>query len=201
MNRGHSPGEDKRTFPDRPFWSRDGRVLFALGLLLFGAGLVLQSHTGAEQPVQTPGTEAQVLEKVSRESTPQVQQAASVASIDTQKAAPQTGGPVAAPSQNSPVPAQKTETPSANNGEPSVAGKGQQSSETAQRNRTITITSGDTSETVARKLQAIGAIADARRFNRYLVESGYATRLQDGTHSLTVGMDEADIAKRLSELR
>ncbi|WP_049754112.1 hypothetical protein [Heliomicrobium modesticaldum] len=68
-------------------------------------------------------------------------------------------------------------------------------------NVTITVTSGDTSETVARKLKASGVIADAERFNRYLVEKGYATRIQDGAIAMPIGLTEDEIAKRLVGMR
>ncbi|MZP30562.1 hypothetical protein GTO91_12645 [Heliobacterium undosum] len=143
-----------------------------MGLLLFGFGLVLQSFTGTDKPAQT-----------------------TLSVIDPQ------GAESASQKESTPQVQKQRDAQDASIDAPPSPSKGSLSAKHEPVSLTITVTSGDTSETVAQKLKAIGVIADAERFNRYLVENGYATRIQDGTLSMSVGLAEEEIAKRLVGMR
>ena len=63
----------------------------------------------------------------------------------------------------------------------------------------ITVTAGTTSYDVCQKLQELGLIENAARFDDYLIENGYANRIRVGTHKLTKGMDSKAIAEAISD--
>lgn len=61
----------------------------------------------------------------------------------------------------------------------------------------ITINSGDSSETVSKKVEQAGLVASAEEYNRFLCANGYDKKLNVGRHEIPVGADETEIAKRL----
>lgn len=61
----------------------------------------------------------------------------------------------------------------------------------------ITINSGDSSETVSKKVEQAGLVASAEEYNRFLCANGYDKKLNVGKHEIPAGADEAEIAKRL----
>ena len=63
----------------------------------------------------------------------------------------------------------------------------------------ITINKGSSSYPVCQKLQELGMIDDAAKFDDYLIEHGYANRISVGTHKLTKGMDYHTIAELISD--
>lgn len=63
----------------------------------------------------------------------------------------------------------------------------------------ITVTAGTTSYDVCQKLQELGLVDDAARFDDYLIENGYANRIRVGTHKLIKGMDSKAIAEAISD--
>lgn len=69
--------------------------------------------------------------------------------------------------------------------------------ESTQQTETITFTiaSGTSSYTASRNLEAAGLIEDARAFDTYLCDSGYAKTLRVGTYEIVVGTSEEEIAK------
>lgn len=62
------------------------------------------------------------------------------------------------------------------------------------REITFTISNGMYSEAVSQRLQELGVIDDAARFNQYLVQNGQAGRIRTGIYTLTNGMSYADVA-------
>lgn len=63
----------------------------------------------------------------------------------------------------------------------------------------ITIERGTSSYPVCQKLEELGLIDNAAKFDDYLVENGYANRLCVGTHKLKKGMDYKTIAIAISD--
>lgn len=63
----------------------------------------------------------------------------------------------------------------------------------------ITIAKGSSSYPVCQKLQELGIIDDAAKFDDYLIEKGYANRISVGTHKLNKGMDYHTIAELISD--
>lgn len=62
---------------------------------------------------------------------------------------------------------------------------------------TVTINSGDGSDTVARHLAELGVIADAGDFDRYLCQNGYDKKLATGNHEINAGAGYQEIAEIL----
>lgn len=59
---------------------------------------------------------------------------------------------------------------------------------------TITISSGMWSDSVASRLEALGAVDSATKFDQYLVANGYAERLVVGTYQIPAGSSYEQIA-------
>ena len=62
---------------------------------------------------------------------------------------------------------------------------------------TVTINSGDGSDTVARRLTELGVITDAGDFDRYLCQNGYDKKLATGNHEINAGAGYQEIAEIL----
>lgn len=62
---------------------------------------------------------------------------------------------------------------------------------------TVTINSGDGSDTVARRLAELGVITDAGDFDRYLCQNGYDKKLATGNHEINAGASYQEIAEIL----
>lgn len=62
----------------------------------------------------------------------------------------------------------------------------------------ITVSSGDGSDTVARKLYEAGLISDASSYDRYLCQNGYDKKICTGVKTIPAGATEAEIAKILT---
>lgn len=73
--------------------------------------------------------------------------------------------------------------------ETSSAGEGKE-----QENILLTIQRGDNSSTVSRKLEEAGVIADAKAYDRYLCDNGYATVIRAGTYEIPIDGTEEKIA-------
>ena len=63
---------------------------------------------------------------------------------------------------------------------------------------TITVSSGESSVSVANKLLKAGLITDAKQFDSYLVLSGYDRRLVVGSHVIPVGSTPAEMGQILT---
>jgi len=61
--------------------------------------------------------------------------------------------------------------------------------------KSVTIVSGDSSYTIAKKLQAAGVVASASSYDTYLCEHGYDKKLRTGTFQIPEGATEEQIAK------
>lgn len=62
---------------------------------------------------------------------------------------------------------------------------------------TITVKSGQFSETVAKMCKDAGLVADAGKFDKYLCDNGYSGRISVGDHVIAKGASEEEIAKAL----
>ena len=62
----------------------------------------------------------------------------------------------------------------------------------------ITVSSGDGSDTVARKLYEAGLISDASAYDRYLCQNGYDKKICTGVKTIPAGAGEAEIARILT---
>lgn len=63
----------------------------------------------------------------------------------------------------------------------------------------ITVERGSSSYPICQKLQELGIIDDASKFDDYLIENGYANRISVGTHKVKKGMDYKTIADLISD--
>lgn len=61
--------------------------------------------------------------------------------------------------------------------------------------KSVTIVSGDSSYTIAKKLEAAGAVSSASSYDTYLCENGYDKRLRTGTFQIPAGATDEQIAK------
>lgn len=61
--------------------------------------------------------------------------------------------------------------------------------------KTITVTSGDGSYTVAKKLADVGVVTSAENFDTYLCENGYDKRLRTGTFYIPADASDEQIAR------
>lgn len=68
----------------------------------------------------------------------------------------------------------------------------------AAGSKQITVSSGDGSDTVARKLYEAGLISDAAAYDRYLCQNGYDKKICTGVKTIPAGAGEAEIAKILT---
>ena len=64
---------------------------------------------------------------------------------------------------------------------------------------TITIQSGQFSESVSEACEKAGLVKSATEFNKYLCDNGYSGRLAVGDHKITKGSSFEEIAKKLCE--
>lgn len=62
----------------------------------------------------------------------------------------------------------------------------------------ITVSSGDGSDTVARKLYEAGLISDVSAYDRYLCQNGYDKKICTGVKTIPAGATEAEIAQILT---
>ena len=63
----------------------------------------------------------------------------------------------------------------------------------------VTIVKGESSTTVARKLQQAGIIQDAMQFDQYLCLNGYDRRLVTGDHAIPAGASAREIAEIITK--
>ena len=66
--------------------------------------------------------------------------------------------------------------------------------------RVITINSGDSSYTVAKKLVDVGVVTSAATFDTFLCENGYDKRIRTGTFSIPADASDEQIARIISGL-
>ena len=65
----------------------------------------------------------------------------------------------------------------------------------------VTVNRGEGSDTVSRRLQEAGLVADAHEYDKYLMANGYDKRIGVGNHSVPAGATWEDIAKILCNMR
>ena len=68
----------------------------------------------------------------------------------------------------------------------------------AAGSKQITVSSGDGSDTVAKKLYDVGLVSDAAAYDRYLCQNGYDKKICTGVKTIQTGASEAEIAKILT---
>ena len=79
-----------------------------------------------------------------------------------------------------------------------AAGNSAADTQAAAGSKQITVSSGDGSDTVARKLYEAGLISDAAAYDRYLCQNGYDKKICTGVKTIPAGAGEAEIAKILT---
>lgn len=62
----------------------------------------------------------------------------------------------------------------------------------------IVVNSGDSSDTVSRKLYEAGIVADAREYDQYLMANGYDRTITPGNHKISITASKEEIAKNLT---
>ena len=68
----------------------------------------------------------------------------------------------------------------------------------AAGSKQITVSSGDGSDTVAKKLYEVGLVSDAAAYDRYLCQNGYDKKICTGVKTIPAGAGEAEIAQILT---
>lgn len=66
---------------------------------------------------------------------------------------------------------------------------------------TVVVERGNGSDTVARKIEAAGLVANASEFDRYLCNNGYDKRISAGNHKIPINAREEEIAKILCNMQ
>lgn len=66
---------------------------------------------------------------------------------------------------------------------------------------TVVVERGSGSDTVARKIEAAGLVANASEFDRYLCNNGYDKRISAGNHKIPIDAREEEIAKILCNMQ
>lgn len=66
---------------------------------------------------------------------------------------------------------------------------------TPQKTYELTVTSRTTSIDVSKKLESAGIIDDADKFNDYLCDNGYSSRIQNGTFTVNSNMSYKELAE------
>ena len=66
---------------------------------------------------------------------------------------------------------------------------------------TVVVERGSGSDTVARKIEAAGLVANASEFDRYLCNNGYDKRISAGNHTIPINAREEEIAKILCNMQ
>ncbi len=75
----------------------------------------------------------------------------------------------------------------------------QPTKEPSKQSVTLVITSGMTSDTVAKKLKELGAIDDVQGFDNYLIKNGHAERIHVGSFEIPAGSDFKKIAEIIAK--
>lgn len=65
----------------------------------------------------------------------------------------------------------------------------------------VMVNRGDGSDTVSKRLQEAGLVADAHEYDRYLMANGYDRRISVGEHEIPAGATWEDIAKILCNMK
>ena len=66
---------------------------------------------------------------------------------------------------------------------------------------TVVVERGSGSDTVARKIEEAGLVANASEFDRYLCNNGYDKRISAGNHKIPINAREEEIAKILCNMQ
>lgn len=106
------------------------------------------------------------------------------------------------PTVDTPEPAKKTTSVSSTETKPKADTNEMNKQEDNKINKqednetkSITIVSGDSSYTIAKKLEAAGVVSSASTYDTYLCERGYDKKLRAGTFQIPAGATDEQIAK------
>lgn len=80
----------------------------------------------------------------------------------------------------------------------STSGVSGDEDQTSDRPVTIEIQSGASSYTVSQALAAAGLVEDARKFDDYLCDNGYASKIHIGVYEILPGTSEKEIANMIA---
>ena len=69
---------------------------------------------------------------------------------------------------------------------------------TSAASMTLSIVSGDSSYSVAKKLEAAGLVDSAAEYDRYLCSNGYDKKIHTGTYKISDGESEQEIAEKIT---
>lgn len=94
------------------------------------------------------------------------------------------------------TPISETESETTHEFTPAAEASGNESS--ASGGGTITISSGDSSDRVARKLADAGIVSSAAEYDRFLCAHGYDRVLRTGTYNISAGMSDDEIARLIT---
>lgn len=158
------------------------------------------------------GAEAQPEQSVEAEGTKQAEQEKEPVTVNKNDGNAKSSEEISADDDMSPqeAPEQEAEDPGAVKGEdtdPEDAGnedpdqEADQSGEnvrdmiTSAEVRTITVSSGDGSHTVAQKLADAGVVTSADNFDEFLCRNGYDKKLRTGTFSIPADASDEQIAR------
>lgn len=137
------------------------------------------------EPVQTPTS-------VSPAETKPAQETTSAAGAEKPKADTNEMNKQDDDGESAQVKAEEDETE-----KPSSAGTEESGGASAPSSGTksVTIVGGDSSYTIAKKLEAAGVVSSASSYDTYLCEHGYDKKLRAGTFQIPAGATEEQIAK------
>lgn len=145
------------------------------------------------------GTQApQQLEEIISTDTPVPAQSSSGAGVTGHETVPEGADKTDTPVPTTkPDPPKKTETPQKTNKPKKtvkpVSTKKPESVKGAGVN--FKVRGGLLSSTVAREMKEAGILQNDKKFDEYLVNNGYATKIREGTYRIPVGASYAEIAK------
>ncbi len=137
------------------------------------------------EPVQTPTSVSPAETKPAQETTPAA--GAEKPKADTNEMNKQDDD-----GESAQVKAEEDETE-----KPSSAGTEESggASTPSSGTKSVTIVGGDSSYTIAKKLEAAGVVSSASSYDTYLCEHGYDKKLRAGTFQIPAGATEEQIAK------
>ncbi len=197
-----------------------------IGMLVAAAVLMISGSTGgkmSDEEIKKRASELGMVEKdtsvLAEAGQPEKEDGTAAAEPTTEATAtPQpTAEPTATPSPaETPAPtATSTPKPTATptpkpTATPSGNGVAQRAEEVGQRGKevgenakpetivTLTIRSGDSSYTVAKRAEEIGLVESAEDFDNYLCQNGYDNRICTGSYEISTRATMAEIARKIT---
>lgn len=129
-------------------------------------------------------------------------QEAESAKAEDSPASEEEAGTEQKPAVDTPEPAKKTTSvsstetkPKADTNEMNKQEDNKINKQEGNETKSVTIASGDSSYTIAKKLEAAGVVSSASSYDTYLCEHGYDKKLRSGTFQIPAGATDEQIAK------